>query len=141
MKFENRTTELIALGASVAANCQSCVEYHGRKAAEYGIDSDEVAQAIEIGRAVRKGAGAKVDQVADGLLQKDSSAASASPSAGAPPSGTGCCGSVAANPTTGADERGESPWFTSKCAPFSSMMTGAWRSGGFPFPGQPEAKS
>lgn len=136
MKFDNRTTELIALGASVAANCQSCVEYHGRKAAEYGIDSEEVAQAIEIGRAVRKGAAAKVDQAADGLLQKDTSAASGN----APTSDAGCCGSVARQ-AAGADDRGESTWFASRCAPFSSMMAGAWRSGGFPFSGQPEAKS
>ncbi len=138
MKFDNRTTELIALGASVAANCQSCVEYHGRKTAECGIDRDEVAQAVEIGRAVRKGAAAKVDQAADGLLQKDT-AASAAAGAG-PTSDVGCCGSVRQQ-APGSDEQAESPWSPKRCGPFSSMMTGAWRSRGFPYPGEPEAKS
>ena len=63
MTVDNRIRELIALGASVAANCQLCLEYHGRKAAEYGIDPAELAQAIEIGRTVRRGAATNVDQV------------------------------------------------------------------------------
>jgi AhpD family alkylhydroperoxidase len=56
MTFDNRTTELIAIGASVAARCQSCLEHHLAKAAEYGIEQSEVLQALEIGRTVRKGA-------------------------------------------------------------------------------------
>jgi AhpD family alkylhydroperoxidase len=139
MTFDNRTRELIALGASVAANCQSCVEYHGRKAAEYGIDPDEVVQAIEIGRAVRKGAAANVDRVADGLAQKDTSAASGAASAGSPASEAGCCGAATKHADSSA-ESGEGTRFPNRCAPFSSMMD-AWRSGGFPFPGQPAAKS
>ena len=95
MAFDTRIGELIALAASVAANCQSCVEYHGRKAAEYDIDPGEVAQAIEIGRAVRKGAAAKVDQVADTLAQKGTSAASGAATGGAPVRDAGCCGSAA----------------------------------------------
>lgn len=93
MAFDNRIRELIALGASVAANCQSCVEYHGRKAAECGIDPGEVAQALEIGRAVRKGAAANVDHVADHLAQKGTSAASgAATTRGAQAGDAGCCG-------------------------------------------------
>lgn len=56
MTFDNRTRELIALGASVAANCESCVEHHRRKATDYGVDPQDVAQAIDIGRAVRQAA-------------------------------------------------------------------------------------
>ena len=63
MKFDNRLTELVAVGASVAANCQSCVEYHVGKAAEYGVDRAEVAQAIDTGKMVRRGAAAKMDKL------------------------------------------------------------------------------
>lgn len=139
MKFDNRTTELIALGASVAANCPSCVQYHGQKAAEYGVDPGEVTQAIEIGRAVRKGAAANVDHVADGLVQKSTSAASAAPTGGAPASDAGCCGSASKAADSSA-ESGEPTCSPNRCAPFSSMMD-AWRSGEFPFPGQPPARS
>lgn len=139
MKFDNRTTELIALGAAVAANCRSCVEYHGHEAAEYGVDAGEVARAIEIGRAVRRGAAANVDQVADGLAQKGTSATSGASSAGAAASDAGCCG-AAAKEGDGSAESGEATCFPNRCAPFSSMMD-AWRAGGCPFPGQPAAKS
>jgi AhpD family alkylhydroperoxidase len=139
MTFDDRTRELIALGASVAANCQSCAEYHGRKASEYGIDPGEVAQAIEVGRAVRKGAAANVDRVADALAQKDTSAESGALSAGGPASAAGCCGSTTKQADSGA-ESAERTCVPNRCAPFSSMMD-AWRSGGFPFPGQPAAKS
>lgn len=137
MAFDNRTRELIALGASVAANCQSCVEYHGRKAAEYGIDPAELAQAIEIGRAVRKGAAAKVDQVADGVLQKNGSSAGASEPdlrEGAAPS-CGSAGSAASGRQS--NEMPTAP--PSTCAPFASLMN-ACRSGGFPFAGQATEK-
>lgn len=42
MKFDDRTTELIALGAAVAANCQSCVQYHVAKATEHGVTREEL---------------------------------------------------------------------------------------------------
>ncbi len=36
MSLENRIKELIAIGASVTANCQPCLEYHVGKAKEAG---------------------------------------------------------------------------------------------------------
>ncbi len=79
MPLDNRTKELIAIGASIAANCQSCVEYHVGKAAEFGIDRQEIAQAIDVGRTVRQGAAAKVDKTADGFLHKESAVAGGGP--------------------------------------------------------------
>ena len=68
MTLDIRITELIAVGASVAANCQACVTYHLAKALESGVEQDEIAKAVEIGRMVRKGAAAKVDQVVESRL-------------------------------------------------------------------------
>jgi AhpD family alkylhydroperoxidase len=82
MKFDNRTTELIAVGASIAANCQSCVEYHVAKAAEYGVGPEAVSQAVEVGRMVRRGAAAKVDNVAEHLLHTERASAAAAATAG-----------------------------------------------------------
>ena len=62
--LDNRTTELIALGASVAANCGPCLQYHITKALEAGISEQEIKEAIEVGRTVRKGAALKMDQFA-----------------------------------------------------------------------------
>ena len=62
--MDNRTKELIAVGASIAANCQPCLEYHVAKARENGADGREIAEAVGVGKAVRKGAAGKMDQFA-----------------------------------------------------------------------------
>ena len=69
MKLDNRIGELVAVGASITANCQPCLQYHARKALESGADEQEVADAVEIGRLVRKGAASKMDKFAAGLGQ------------------------------------------------------------------------
>ena len=134
MTFDNRTTELIAIGASVAANCQSCVEYHLAKAAEYGIEQNELAQAVEIGRRVRQGAAANADRAVDRLLHKDASAANAATGDRPPGTKAACCGSPFTSAAAG--EPGGAPtFFATRCAPFASMAAG-W-SGEFPFRGCP----
>ncbi len=132
MTLDNLRTELIAIGASVAANCQSCVEYHLAKAAEYGIEENELVQAVEIGRTVRKGAAANVDRAVDRLLHKDASAANSATGDRAPAGGAACCGSPFESAAAG--EPGGAPTsFATSCAPFGSMAAG-W-SGDFPFRG------
>ena len=58
-----RIEELIAIGASITANCQPCLEYHVQKAKENQADQQQIARAIEIGKMVRKGAAGKMDKV------------------------------------------------------------------------------
>jgi len=67
MAIDNKTKELIAVGASITANCQPCLQYHKNKALEFGADAEEVAVAIEVGKQVRKGATAKMDSFAASL--------------------------------------------------------------------------
>lgn len=64
MALDNRTKELIAIGASVSANCQPCLEYHTGKAVEYGSEREEISEAIELGKLVRRGAASKMDKFA-----------------------------------------------------------------------------
>ena len=84
MKLANRIRELIAIGASVGANCHSCLEYHVGKAREQGIPEDEIAEAIEVGKMVRKGAQGKMDKLAVDLLEQGQSKPAAA--------GCGCSG-------------------------------------------------
>ncbi len=132
MTFDNRTTELIAIGASVAANCQSCVEYHLAKATEYGIDQNELAQAVEIGRMVRKGAAANGDRAVDRLLHRDASTANSATTDRPPAGDAACCGSDFTSAAAG-EPVNVSPSFANRCAPFASMAAD-W-SRGFPFRG------
>jgi len=71
MKLDNHIKELIAIGASVAANCQPCLEYHTSKAKEFGADDAEISDAIETGKLVRKGAAAKMDKFALNILRTE----------------------------------------------------------------------
>lgn len=64
MKLDNHTLALIAVGASVSANCQPCLERNLRTAHKCGADAEEIAQAIEIGKRVRGGAATKMDAFA-----------------------------------------------------------------------------
>jgi AhpD family alkylhydroperoxidase len=61
MKLEEKTKELIAVGATIAANNQSSLEYHSKIALEEGSDAEEIAEAIEVGKQVRKGVITKMD--------------------------------------------------------------------------------
>ena len=64
MKLDERTLRLIAIGASITANCQPCLQTNVAKALECGANEQEITEAIEVGKRVRKGAATKMDEFA-----------------------------------------------------------------------------
>ncbi len=78
MKLDEHLMRLIAVGASVAANCQSCLEMNMSRAMECGADGDELAQAIWVGRMVRKCVAVKMDEFIATLTQPATSPARSS---------------------------------------------------------------
>jgi len=64
MNLDTRMKALIAVGASVTANCQPCLQYHVSNAREAGADDEDIVMAIAVAKAVRKGASAKMDDFA-----------------------------------------------------------------------------
>jgi len=62
-----KVKELIAVGASVSANCHPCVKYHITKAREMKIAEAEIQQAIDVGKMVRKGAAGQIDELLEEL--------------------------------------------------------------------------
>mgnify|MGYP001559362237 FL=1 len=64
MKLDNRTRSLIAVGASITANCQPCLQSTVTMALQSGVDEQEIAEAVEVGRRVRQGAASKMDKFA-----------------------------------------------------------------------------
>lgn len=84
--MEDRIVKLIAVGASVGANCHPCLEYNVAKAMEAGISREEIMEAVNVGKAVRTGAANSMDKLAlrltrDGLPKATEESAQA----------TGCC--------------------------------------------------
>jgi len=61
--MDERTAELIAIGASVSANCHPCVKYHVAKARKMQIDEADIRRAIDVGKMVRKGAAGQMDEL------------------------------------------------------------------------------
>ena len=70
-KLDPAVKELVAVGASAVANCQSCVEYHVGMAKNAGARVEEIAEAIEIAKSVRAGAASKTEKFASTLLQME----------------------------------------------------------------------
>jgi len=64
MDLDSKTQAVIAIGASTAANCTGCLEKTVSIAKEIGIQEEEIRAAIEVGKRVRAGAAAKLDQFA-----------------------------------------------------------------------------
>lgn len=69
MKTDDKIKELVAIGASVTANCQPCLQYHADQARRFGAGEQEIAEAIEVGKQVRRGAGVKMDAFATKLVE------------------------------------------------------------------------
>ncbi len=60
--------ELVAMGASAAANCHPCMDYHLAKCDELGISREEVTDAVEVGLMVNQGAELAIRKKARELL-------------------------------------------------------------------------
>lgn len=62
--MDKKILELIAVGASVAAGCSPCLEYHVKEAREAGASHAELATAVKVGKKVRQAPMDKVDEKA-----------------------------------------------------------------------------
>ncbi len=69
--MENKIKLLIAVGASITANCQPCLATAITQAQAAGAENKEIIEAIAVGRIVRKGATGKMDKLASTLTGKD----------------------------------------------------------------------
>jgi AhpD family alkylhydroperoxidase len=77
--MEDKIKLLIAVGASVTANCLPCLKTAFAQAQSAGVDKKEILEAIAIGRVVRKGAFGKMDRFASTLTGKDLSSSDECP--------------------------------------------------------------
>ena len=54
MSLEPRDKELAAIGASIGANCEPCIEHHLRAGSEAGLSSSDLDSAVTAAHAVRR---------------------------------------------------------------------------------------
>jgi len=66
--MDDKIKELIAIGASVTANCQPCIKYHVSKARENGASEQDIEEAIAMAKKVRNGAMSMMDELIPTIL-------------------------------------------------------------------------
>jgi AhpD family alkylhydroperoxidase len=54
--MDEKTSLLICLGASAAANCIPCFEHYHKKASAAGLTSEQILEAVELANKVKSGA-------------------------------------------------------------------------------------
>ncbi|MHC5156863.1 MAG: carboxymuconolactone decarboxylase family protein [Planctomycetota bacterium] len=62
--------ELIAIGASVSANCSPCIRFHLDKAKKLNIDAEDIRAALQVGVMVRGGAAGQMDELLSEMSKK-----------------------------------------------------------------------
>lgn len=71
MSLDEKTRELIAVGAAIAGNCLPCIDYHFKKCRELGISVDDIDQAIETAKTVKEVPIKKIYERAGTLLEEE----------------------------------------------------------------------
>ena len=84
--FDERIAELVAIGAAIAANCEPCLKYHHRKAAELGVAHEDMIQAVNVALRVKEQPAKAMVQQAQRLLVPEAAEAAG-----------GCCGGSGAS--------------------------------------------
>ena len=69
MPLDEKTKELVALGAALAGNCLPCLTYHYKKCRELGIDVDDLDEALDMAKTVKEVPIKKIYQLATFLLE------------------------------------------------------------------------
>ena len=82
--------ELVAIGASIACNCEPCFKYHFREALNHGVSRGDVALAVATARKVK-------EHIAEQVLKTAGEQLAAAREVGPQP-GSCCC--AASSPKT-----------------------------------------
>ncbi len=69
MKLTERMLRLIAVGASISASCQPCLQTNAALARESGADEHEIAEAIWVGALVKLAVASNKDRIASKIDQ------------------------------------------------------------------------
>lgn len=69
--IDPKTTELIAIGASIGGNCLPCLRYHFAEAIKNGCTIQEIEEAVKIGKMVKERPINDIYKLADDLINRE----------------------------------------------------------------------
>jgi len=75
--FTDAVAELVAIGASIASNCEPCFKFHYDKARKLGVSRDDMRLAVDMAQAVKDSPARSVLSLADKYLTEPRPTASA----------------------------------------------------------------
>jgi AhpD family alkylhydroperoxidase len=81
--------ELVAIGAAIACNCETCFKFHYDKARKLDVSDNDMLEAAEMGLKVKNASGQSIQELAYKYLKKNEQPAQ--PGNGAAACGSKCC--------------------------------------------------
>ena len=69
--YSPAVAELVAIGASIASNCEPCFKFHFDKARKLGVSLEDMARAVETAQAVKESPARSVLELANRFLKRD----------------------------------------------------------------------
>ena len=101
--FTEQVAELVAIGAAIASNCESCFEFHFERARKLGVADADVRQAVDLAQKVKDAPARALVALARRHLDKKVTAlAIPVVAASSAPAKSGCCGPASAPAPTSA---------------------------------------
>jgi len=70
-QLDAKTSELIAIGASIGGNCMPCLRYHFAEALKLGCTIQDIEEAIKIGKMVKERPINDIYKLADDLINRE----------------------------------------------------------------------
>ncbi|NLD99687.1 MAG: carboxymuconolactone decarboxylase family protein [Fibrobacter sp.] len=67
--FTEQVKELVAIGAAIASNCETCFKYHFDKARKLAVSSGDLALAVETAKMVKASPAQAIALLADKYLK------------------------------------------------------------------------
>jgi AhpD family alkylhydroperoxidase len=69
--YTDAVAELVAIGASIAANCEPCFKYHFQQAKKLGVSRDDMMRAVQTAQSVKETPAKAMLQLAHRFLEGD----------------------------------------------------------------------
>lgn len=68
--MDERTRELVAIGAAVAGRCQPCLRHHLLKAKDLGISENDIDGAIKLAKIISENGDKRMLEFTEGLMNE-----------------------------------------------------------------------
>ena len=69
--FSEQVAELVAIGAAIASNCESCFKFHYDKARKLGVSREDMLHAVAVGQTVKEAPAKSVLDLAHRILKAE----------------------------------------------------------------------